>query len=156
MSTYHFIIRHPGIVIDGISGRIDAIRTDADCESSLYRTRAGMTCCRIRQNSDADHNSNRSLTTSATRKSPTQTCVEYRHIGSRGLMSPGICPTTRKTCPSHPKSEVSDFEVFSGLNDNIRQLDGGSQLLTVFTGISFSGYPRTTIDYSLRSTVRDE
>lgn len=51
---------------------------------------------------------------------------------------------------------TSDFEGFSGLNDNVRQLDVGSQVLRVFTGISFSGYPRTTVDYSAQGIVRNE
>ena len=53
-----------------------------------------------------------------------------------------------------PDFDLSDFEGFSGLNDNIRQLDGVSQVLAVFTGISFTGYPRTTVDCIARSTVR--
>ena len=44
---------------------------------ALYLARAAMSCSRIRQNSEPDHDSTRSLTTSATRKCLTQTHAEY-------------------------------------------------------------------------------
>ena len=66
-----------------LSGRKDLPNTVLSgrwfTQDFLYLARAVMRCSRIRENSEAGHESTRSLTTSATRKSLTQTCVENKH-----------------------------------------------------------------------------
>ena len=66
-----------------LSGRKDLPNTVLSgrwfTQDFLYRARAVIRCSRIRENSEAGHESTRSLTTSATRKSLTQTCVENKH-----------------------------------------------------------------------------